>query len=41
MKAKVAFFGLALMLASHTFAETFSADGMNHRVIERRAIEPQ
>jgi hypothetical protein len=39
MRAKITFFVLALMLASHIVAETFSADELNHRMIERRAIE--
>jgi hypothetical protein len=39
MKSKVTLFALASMLASHTFAESFSAEDLNHRTIERRAVE--
>src|SRR5215472_13474368 len=39
LKPKVTFFVLALMLASHTFAETFSAEELQRRNIARRAIE--
>jgi hypothetical protein len=39
MRIKVTFFGLALMLANHTFGETFSAEERNHRMIEGRAVE--
>src|SRR5262249_350100 len=39
MRAKVTFFVLALMLASHTFAESFSTGDLNRRAIERRAVE--
>jgi hypothetical protein len=39
MKAKVTLFALALILASQTFAESFSPEELNHRMIGRRAIE--
>jgi len=39
MKPNVAFFALTSMLASHIFAETFSAEELNHRTIQRRAVE--
>src|SRR5215475_2565100 len=39
MRAKVTFFVPALMLASHTFAESFSTEDLNRRAIERRAVE--
>src|SRR5215468_8329611 len=39
MRAKVTFLVLALMLGSHTFAESFSAEDLNRRAIERRAVE--
>src|SRR5215472_18811182 len=39
LKPKVTFFVLALMLASHTFAETFSAEELQRRNIARRAVE--
>src|SRR5215475_13593549 len=39
MRAKITFFVLALMLGSHTFAESFSAEDLNRRAIERRAVE--
>jgi hypothetical protein len=39
MKSKFTFFVLALMLASDTVAETFSAEDLNRRAIERRAVE--
>jgi len=39
MKNKPIFFALTLMLASHTFAESFSAEELNHRTIEQRAVE--
>src|SRR5262249_61699040 len=39
MRIKVTFFGLALMLANHTFGETLSAEELNRRMIEGRAVE--
>src|SRR5215470_17956622 len=39
MKPKVPFFALAFIFASHTFAETFSAEELQRRNIERRAVE--
>jgi hypothetical protein len=39
MKSKFTFFVLVLMLASDTFAKTFSAEDLNRRAIERRAVE--
>ena len=39
MRTKFTFFVLTLMLASHAFAESFSAEDLNRRAIDRRAVE--
>jgi hypothetical protein len=39
MKVTVIFFALPLMLASHIFADNFSAEEIQKRTIERRAVE--
>ena len=39
MKPKLMSLGLALILASHTLAETFSAEELQKRNIARRAVE--